>query len=61
MSNIGAAIQQGVGTLGQLLAARIQVPPNMMPQMYTPMSLETPPQHRFQQAFSSSGPYCRRE
>ena len=58
MSNVGAAIQQRVGILGQLLAPRNQIPPNTMQQMYTPMN---PPQQPFQQASSSSGTCSRRE
>ena len=61
MSNIDVAIQQSVDILGQLLAARNQIPPNVMQQMYTPMNFQSPPHQPFQQASSSSRTYSRRE
>ena len=61
MSNIGVAIQQSVGILGQLLAPRNQIPPNAMQQMHTPTNFQAPPQQLFQQTSSSSGTYSRRE
>ena len=61
MSNIGVAIQQSVGILGQLLAPRNQIPPNTMQQMYMPMNFQAPPQRPFQLASTSSGTYSRRE
>ena len=61
ISNIGVAIQQSVGILGQLPAPRNQIPPNVMQQMYTPMNFQAPPHQPFQQAFSSSRTYSRRE
>ena len=44
MSNIGVAIQQSVGILGQLLAPRNQIPPNAIQQMYMSMNFQAPPQ-----------------
>ena len=61
MSNIGIAIQQSAGILGQMLAPRNQTPPNTMQQMNTTMNFQAPPQHPFQKASSSSGTYSQRE
>ena len=61
MSNIGVAIQQSVGILGQLLTPRNQIPPNAMQQMCTPINFQAHPQQPFQQASPSSGTYSRRE
>ena len=61
MSNIGVAIQQSVAILGQLLAPRNQIPPNVIQEMHTPMNFQSLPQLPFQQVSSSSGTYSRRE
>ena len=61
MSNIGVAIQQSVAILGQLLAPRNQIPPNVIQEMHTPMNFQPLPQLPFQQVSSSSGTYSRRE
>ena len=61
MYNVGFAIQQNVGIMGQLLALRNQTPPNAMQQMYTPMNFHAPSQQPLQQASSNSGTYSRME